>query len=169
MPLLFVTGAQAGTQGHTLRLHPAWVWADRFQEGTITSALRDEPSGTQISASQVEWDHGNVIMTVPASADSGTGGCPANWSCVYDGHFYEGTRLQFRDENRGEDLHRYGGSHWLSLSYSNTRAGRAWLLPESHFGGSHQYCMSPHSAAGVIPSPYPSDEWIYLVSTSRRC
>jgi hypothetical protein len=64
----------------------------------ITAQLKYNPSGTVINNHQVSYDHGHVIVTVPASGMSPevTGGCPDNWFCLYEASGYRSYMARFQ-------------------------------------------------------------------------
>jgi hypothetical protein len=72
------------------------------------TAYAKQYGGEQISANQIAWQAGKVVMTFPTSGASralapgekvaqGTANCPSGWSCLYAASNFDGRRLQFFD------------------------------------------------------------------------
>lgn len=81
---------------------------DSVQE-QVAAQLRSHPGGAQISANEVSYNNGSVVLAIPsagqrkapaysrASAAASVEGCPSGWFCFYQFKNYNGRRLQFRD------------------------------------------------------------------------
>lgn len=150
--------------------------ATSYQNATLAAALANNPSGTRIGPTQVEWNNGTVIMTVPATPNGSASSCPGasfshptGWTCVYNNTHFNGTRLQFADAGYYQDLEAYGGLRWNSHSYSNTRPFRSWLNQYTTADHGFSLCMEPNGAAGVIAEPIIFDRWILLTTNSAHC
>jgi len=155
--------------------------ATAFQNSTLRAAMARAPGGVRIGPAQVEWKHYTVLMTVPTAPvkstlqSNATDSCPApfigtRWNCVYDEHYFAGTRLQFSDAGSFQDLWYYAGSNWQTFSWSSTRSQRGWLFEHTDLRhGGYALCMTGNAHAGVYDGPARTDRWIYVSSNQNAC
>jgi hypothetical protein len=173
--------------------------ATPYQNATIAAALARNPAGVRVAPAVVTWDRGDVVMTVPAtpkgnvialpaSAKSSaryhpkimaiTAGsrdsCPAGvftfWSCVYNQTNWNGTRLEFKDTGYYQDLYAYGGTNWVTLSWSNRASHRTWLNQyANHNNSGASLCMTGGGAGSNSFGPWSADRWIYLSTNTDHC
>jgi len=148
--------------------------ATGYQNDTIAQALANNPAGRRISASQIEWNDGTVVMAVPVTPDASSPPCPStfttHWTCVYSGTNWTGTQLEFKDQGYYQDLYAYGGSSWHTWSFDNELRQRTWLnqyADHAHSGAS--LCMSPHAISANSVGPWSRDRWIYLSTNGNPC
>jgi len=98
-------------------------------EDQMQKLLEEFPEATRIDDHSIGWDHGKVVLVLPAdnageasaedrgsepSAVAGSSavlavvhGCPSGWYCVYENSNWGGRRLQFSDCTRN-DLSDFG-------------------------------------------------------------
>lgn len=167
--------------------------ATAYQNSTIAAAIAHHPGGVRIAPAVVEWNHGTVVMTVPASPrgnvlalpSSATTGAPApprgsrsscptgelnQWSCVYNQTYWNGTRLEFQSIGYYQDLYSYGGTNWVTLSWVNQTDHRTWLNQyASHTSSGASLCMTGGGAGSDSFGPWSADRWIYLSSNTAHC
>lgn len=172
--------------------------ATPYQNATIAAALANNPAGTRVAPAVVSWDAGTVQMVVPSgpggstatlsptATGSGSGAnlgalpngsrssCPSSlftqWSCVYNGYSWNGTMLEFQDSGYYQNLYQYGGTNWVTLSWSNTTGDRAWLNQnENHNNPGAELCMTPGGAGSNSFGPWSGDQWYYLSNNTSQC
>ncbi|QFU90108.1 peptidase inhibitor family I36 protein [Amycolatopsis sp. YIM 10] len=109
--------------------------ADTSLQSEITRALERTPGGVQISANQVAWQNGKVVLTIPLPGEKfargaaepvsalGTRNCEYTWVCLYDGKDYEGRRLQFSDCNEFNDLSSWDFNDKMTSWHNNQTSG----------------------------------------------
>lgn len=148
--------------------------ASAYQNTTIAQALGRQPSGQRISASEVQWNGGSVVMAVPATPNASSPPCPSSlfthWTCVYNQTNWNGTQLEFKDQGYYQDLYAYGGSGWKTYSYDNELRQRTWLNQyESHTHSGITLCMSPQAISANSVGNWSADRWIYLSTNGNPC
>lgn len=102
-------------------------------QAQIDRQLRLTPDGTQISANQIAWRDGTVIMTFPSDdiAVQGTADCPAGWFCFWADAGFEGRRLQFSDcgqQDLGDWAFRNKTSSWQNTTGSRVEVWQYDLI-----------------------------------------
>ncbi len=93
----------------------------------------------------------------------------SNWACVFNATNGNGTRLMFKDSGYFQDLHKYGGFSWVTLSWANHLSVRAWLFPQQSLNSNPSLCMGPNSSASNSIGPWSGDEYIYIGSNHNHC
>jgi hypothetical protein len=80
---------------------------DNSLQGEVNRVLAQHPGGRQISDHQIAWNHGSVVLSLPArghealAAAGSVQGCPAGWFCFYADLNWGGRKLQFSDCSSG--------------------------------------------------------------------
>ena len=170
-----VTAAQASSaSSHPAQATRFAAQATSYQNATIARALSHSSSGTRIGPGMVEWHNGSVRMIVPQTPDTGSDNCPDliitdTWTCVYNKKNFKGTQLQFKDAGKYQDLFSYV-SNWVTRSWDNELAGRAWLneFKTSNHGASE--CMSGHFTTDAnYDGAARTDGWILLTTNDNNC
>jgi FtsP/CotA-like multicopper oxidase with cupredoxin domain len=129
------TASAAGTKG------------DAALQGTIDSYVQAY-GGVQISANQIAWRNGTVVLTFPVAGSKvaqapgerattlGTANCPRSWSCLYADANFGGRRLQFSD-CQSEYLPDWGFRDQTS-SWHNNQTGGAVSIVYNYVGSTPQ-------------------------------
>lgn len=173
--------------------------ATPYQNATIAAALARNPAGVRVAPAVVTWNGGDVVMTVPATAKGSVAAlppsatsnarfrpriraimagsrdsCPAGvftfWSCVYNQTNWNGTKLEFKDTGYYQDLYAYGGTSWVTLSWSNRASHRTWLNQyANHNNSGASLCMTGGGAGSNSFGPWSADRWIYLSTNTDHC
>jgi hypothetical protein len=119
-------------------------------QSRVDSYLRAHPGGKQINATQVSYNNGAFIVTVPDPANPlAASACPSGWFCFYDEPNFEGHRGQLSSCG-WQDLAWYG---WSDRTYSarySLSTGTVMFI--NHAGG----------------SGHAGDVNLFWVGTSRR-
>jgi hypothetical protein len=106
----------------------------------VDNVLAKSPGGKQISANQVAWNDGKVVLTIPLAGERsaraagepvttlGTANCPYTWTCLYEHANFDGRRLQFSACGYIQDLGAYGFSDMATSWHNNQTPGtRTWV------------------------------------------
>ncbi|ANJ57860.1 peptidase inhibitor family I36 protein [Pseudomonas silesiensis] len=92
----------------------------------IDQQLSRKPAGRQVSATQVVYDNGAVVMTFPVPGDANPTDpvCDYGYFCVWDGWDYTGRKLSLASTpvSRPVNLADYNMSHQVSSWQHNNKA-----------------------------------------------
>ena len=140
--------------------------------GNVSALPSAETSAGPVSA-------GPLLLASTAATvtpDGSTSTCPgwtifgqAAYSCVYNATNWNGTRLQFRDQNIFQDLRKYGGYSWTTLSFVNNLSDRSWLFPSQSTSSSPSLCMGPQSVGSNSQGAWSGDEYIWIGTNPNPC
>lgn len=101
----------------------------------IEAALDRSPGGRQISANQIAWENGTVVLTFPRPGEraargadepvtaKGTANCPYTWTCLYEKESWEGRRLMFTECGYIQDLGDYDFNDKATSWHNNQTKG----------------------------------------------
>ena len=164
-----------------VRIAPAVV---EWGNGAIVLTVPTTPSGNVTTLPSAATSTG-LVSTGPLSLsstaatvtpDGSTSSCPGwsvfgsvAYSCVYNATNWDGTRLQFRDQNIFQDLRKYGGYSWTTLSFVNNLGDRSWLFPSQSTNSSPSLCMGPQSQGSNSQGAWSGDEYIWIGTNTSPC
>lgn len=111
----------------------------------IDEAMKVRPGGTQISATEVSWEDGAVILTVDDGASSrAIGSCATGAFCAWDGANLTGSKLSFTSCT----THSTSG---LSVVRSIANARSSGSVRAKNSSGSVLLTLSAGSSTGSAP------------------
>lgn len=141
----------------------------------VNAQLRLLPGGTQISRNAISYNHGNMIIGVADPTirnqalhpNTGYGGCPEGWVCVWSGtnytgsYFYMNAAVGEADCQYENDVYRLAG--WYGFeSYSSTNGAAVPVGIEDYWG----YTVASIQAGVAHHDPNTSSN--YYVYTMGR-
>jgi Peptidase inhibitor family I36 len=167
--------------------------ATSYQNAVIAKAMTHVAGGIRVSASEVTWDSGAVILSVPASADApaniadspdNPGGCPGGYFCVWTAANYGGVGVAFLNapayfEDNNESVQDYWipwgdcnagepGCDVGEHSFANESGFRTWL--EQYQDSGHEDCISGNGqSSSDFTGPNSDDYWILMTTNSAVC
>lgn len=111
----------------------------------IDQAMNARPGGTQISATEISWEDGAVILTVDDGVSSrAIGSCATGAFCAWDGANLTGSKLSFTSCT----THSTSG---LSVVRSIANARSSGSVKAKNSSGSVLLTLSPGSSTGSTP------------------
>ena len=139
-------------------------------QADINAQLQRAPAGAQISANQVSYDGGHVLVTfVPASIGTArpnnSGPCPSGWFCVWNQTNQGGNRYQWQQTGFFQNFSDYGVSYVDTLY--NNRSARMFLHQGKN-GGNPEICYSPGTYIGNV-GPWEDYPGSLYLATSSGC
>lgn len=137
-----------------------------MKDQRVDEFLVAHPDATKVSATEVSWDNGAVVMTWPnnsglASSDLSTTGdapdavginaydsCERGWVCLYQARDYEQRKIRFKDCGPVQRLSDYGADNGVS-SWSN-KTSRSYTAYDSSYGTTTLWAATPNSRSSFV-------------------
>lgn len=140
--------------------------ASQYQNSAIARMMDRVPGGSRVSAGEVEWGHGAMILVVPMSPDA-TASCPGAHVCVWTAHNYTGSELQINDNPAVQNWIRVGLALDAEYSVINQTGWRYWMEQYQNHG--NEYCINPGQDVPDVPTANDHDYWGLVTLNANAC
>ncbi len=169
--VLAVAGAGQAQAATSTPSATQFAAATSYQNSTIARAIARRAGGTRVSAGEVVWGNGALILKVPASpaAQETPGVCVFTYICTWNTPDYTGSEYEAQDAP-------YGGTYWFPVgaflnaeqSVINNTNYRYWMHSQDNGTGS-TFCINPFQEYGFVPTSNDHDYWGQITVNPNNC